>query len=270
MTGTLDEKECLNRSRAACVENIRNLNVWGSSLHDISIIKNCINLEVLNLSVNDVHSLKDLSHCPRIKEVYLRRNKIHNLEEIKFLKNLPNLQVLWLADNPCTQSESYRHTVIHNLPNLVKLDSCIITEEDRELAKEQGILFDKDENLPDFDGLELDKTLTTTSLRQFLCKQKSVDEEKPLPKEQVEGKQDKEVEPRQSFDGESKQDEETISKHLPEQLEYPTETFKSNTLAAILLLLNDLSEEELSEVKLQTEKLIVLKSTSCAESLLVD
>lgn len=268
MVGVLEQKECLNRSRAACLENIRNLNVWGSSLHDISIVKNLINLEVLNLSVNDVHSLQDLSHCPRMKEVYLRRNKIHDLEEIKFLKNLPNLQILWLADNPCTQNENYKHTIIRNLPNLVKLDSCVITEEDREIAKEQGILFDKDESLPDYDGLELDKTLTTTFLQEFLCKQKSVVEEKPLPEQEIEEKAEIAVDPIQSMDL-SQSIDETVSNET-EELDSTTQTVQSNTLSAILLLLNNLNKEELGNVKVQTEKLIQLKSKNCTKSLLVD
>lgn len=274
MVGVLEKEECLNRSRAVCLENIRNLNVWGSSLHDISIIKNLINLEVLNLSVNDVHSLQDLSHCPRIKEIYLRRNKIHDLEEIKFLKNLPNLHILWLADNPCTQNENYKYTVIRNLPNLVKLDSCTITEEDREMAKEEGILFDEDENLPDYDGLELDKTLTTTFLKQFFCKQKAVIEEKPLQEQKIEEKYEIVREPQiHSLNGEVNVSihnfNSTISNETQE-LESSTQTIKSNALSAILLLLNDLNKEELCDVKEQTEKLILLKSKSCAKSLLID
>lgn len=270
MVGVLEQKECLNRSRAACLENIRNLNVWGSSLHDISIIKNLINLEVLNLSVNDVNSLQDLSHCPRIKEVYLRKNKVHELEEIKFLKNLPNLQILWLADNPCAQNENYKHTVIRNLPNLVKLDSCMITEEDRKIAKEQGILFDKDEDLPDYDGLELDKTLTTTFLRQFLCKQKSVVEEKPLSEKETEERVEIVVEQSHSLVDEVNQSNDEITSNENQELESSTQTIKSNTLSAILMLLKDLNEEELCDVKVQTEKLILLKSKNRTEGLLVD
>lgn len=310
MVGTLDEKECLNRSRASCLENIRNLNVWGSSLHDISIIQNLINVEVLNLSVNDVITLKDLSYCPRIKEVYLRRNKINDLKEIRFLKNLSNLQILWLADNPCTQDENYKNTVIRNLPNLMKLDSCVITEEDRKTANEQGVLFPKDENLPDYEGLELDKTLTTTVLRHFLCKQKSLVEEKPetqstvseeliLSKELTKEKlllehvskeltkdkllqdqiksiivDEKRQEPEVQFEIVSNDNEESRQNDtkdiLTENVDC-TQARKSNTLSAILILLNDLEEKELDAVKLQTERLIShIKSENGTKDLLQD
>ena len=61
---------------------------------------------------------------PKIKEVYLRKNCITDLGEITYLRNLPRLQVLWLSDNPCTEDESYRATIIRNLPNLKKLDNA--------------------------------------------------------------------------------------------------------------------------------------------------
>ena len=40
-----------------------------------------------------------------------------------YLKHLPQLRVLWLSENPCTDVEHYRFTVIRNLPGLVKLDN---------------------------------------------------------------------------------------------------------------------------------------------------
>ena len=58
-----------------------------------------------------------------MKELYLRKNMIRDLDEIKFLKNLPRLTVLWLSDNPCTNVNHYRETVIRNLPHLKKLDN---------------------------------------------------------------------------------------------------------------------------------------------------
>jgi hypothetical protein len=42
---------------------------------------------------------------------------------------------LWLADNPCSEVEDYRQTVLHNLPQLQKLDDIIVKPEEI-----QGIL----------------------------------------------------------------------------------------------------------------------------------
>lgn len=66
-----------------------------------------------------------------IQELYLRKNCINDLREIRFLIKLPTLKVLWLHDNPCAMVDNYREIVIHHLPNLVKLDNNIITQEER-------------------------------------------------------------------------------------------------------------------------------------------
>lgn len=45
------------------------------------------------------------------------------MDEVKHLQCLPSLRVLWLCDNPCASSASYRDTVISMLPHLSKLDN---------------------------------------------------------------------------------------------------------------------------------------------------
>lgn len=63
--------------------------------------------------------------CRRLSELYLRRNRIPSLNELFYLKDLPHLRVLWLAENPCcgTSPHLYRMTVLRNLPHLQKLDN---------------------------------------------------------------------------------------------------------------------------------------------------
>jgi Leucine-rich repeat (LRR) protein len=82
---------------------IKNLNLWGSDLDDISLIKQLPNLEVVSLSCNRISTLVHFGYCPRIIELYLRKNLIADLKEIQHLQNLKNLRVLWLSDNPCSQ-----------------------------------------------------------------------------------------------------------------------------------------------------------------------
>ena len=74
------------------------------------------------LSVNKISTLKDLQNCKNLTELYVRNNTISDLDEVFYLKSLPNLKVLWLADNACAQNEHYRLTVLRNLPNLISLD----------------------------------------------------------------------------------------------------------------------------------------------------
>ena len=59
----------------------------------------------------------------RLRELYLRRNVIKDLNEVQFLKDLPYLKVLWLSDNPCSEEQGYRSTILKNLPNIEKLDN---------------------------------------------------------------------------------------------------------------------------------------------------
>ena len=40
-----------------------------------------------------------MSQCQQLSELYLRRNRIASLTELSYLKGLPRLRVLWLAEN---------------------------------------------------------------------------------------------------------------------------------------------------------------------------
>lgn len=81
------------------------------------------NLEVCSLSVNKIQSLRPFASCSRLRELYLRKNSIRNLEEIDHLAQLPELKVLWLADNPVAELPQYKNYVLGKLPGLQRLDS---------------------------------------------------------------------------------------------------------------------------------------------------
>lgn len=111
--------------------SIKNLNLWGNDLEDISIIKEMPNIEICSLSLNKINSLKDFASLKKLAELYLRKNVISELSEAKFLTYCPNLKVLWLQDNPIADHPLYRQYIIRILPNLIKLDSAAITTEER-------------------------------------------------------------------------------------------------------------------------------------------
>ncbi|XP_045052292.2 cilia- and flagella-associated protein 410 isoform X2 [Desmodus rotundus] len=121
----LTRKMVLSRAKASELHNVRKLNCWGSRLTDISICREMPSLEVITLSVNSVSTLEPMSRCQQLSELYLRRNRIASLTELSYLKGLPRLRVLWLAENPCCGADPhlYRMTVLRNLPNLQKLDN---------------------------------------------------------------------------------------------------------------------------------------------------
>ncbi|XP_012916807.1 cilia- and flagella-associated protein 410 isoform X2 [Mustela putorius furo] len=97
-------------------------------------------LEVITLSVNSVSTLEPVSQCRQLSELYLRKNRIPSLAELFYLKGLPRLRVLWLAENPCCGPDPhlYRMTVLRNLPHLQKLDNQPVTEEELSRALLEG------------------------------------------------------------------------------------------------------------------------------------
>ncbi|XP_046955058.1 cilia- and flagella-associated protein 410 isoform X2 [Lynx rufus] len=90
--------------------------------------------------VNSVSTLEPVSRCQQLSELYLRRNRIPSLAELYYLKGLPRLRVLWLAENPCCGPDPhlYRMTVLRNLPHLQKLDNQTVTEEELSRALLEG------------------------------------------------------------------------------------------------------------------------------------
>ncbi len=125
----------IQRTKSDKFAAIKNLNLWGNDLDDISVIKELPNLEVLSLSVNRITTLRDFATCPKLTELYLRKNAIADISEVQYLAPLHHLRVLWLWDNPCAETPNYRLVVIHFLPQLVKLDNTEITGEERDAAK---------------------------------------------------------------------------------------------------------------------------------------
>ncbi|XP_060075982.1 cilia- and flagella-associated protein 410-like [Ylistrum balloti] len=121
----------LARTRASDLESVKKLNFWGSDIENVSVVRRMPNLEVCSLSVNSITTLEDFSYCPNLQELYIRKNKIKDLSEINHLATLPRLRNLWLADNPCADTENYRSIVLKTLPTLQKLDNIVVTESEK-------------------------------------------------------------------------------------------------------------------------------------------
>lgn len=87
-------------------------------------------------SVNGITTFEPFGACHKLRELYVRRNSIADLTEIRHLRSLPELRILWLSENPCATSDQYRLTVIRNLPRLELLDNMRVTDEERAAATE--------------------------------------------------------------------------------------------------------------------------------------
>ena len=62
----LTKEIILEKCKKHNFNDIKNINLWGSDLDDVSIIRQMPNLEVVSLSVNRIQTLEDFSYCPRI------------------------------------------------------------------------------------------------------------------------------------------------------------------------------------------------------------
>ena len=137
MSKKLSRELIAQKVKSDRIESIRNLNLWGSNIEDISIIREMPSLEIVSLSVNKIRTLAPFANLQNLRELYLRRNLIANLNEIKYLTNCENLTVLWLSENPICDNPNYRAVIICILPQLQKLDDIPITDEEREKAEKK-------------------------------------------------------------------------------------------------------------------------------------
>ncbi|XP_042878894.1 uncharacterized protein LOC122257586 isoform X2 [Penaeus japonicus] len=135
----LTEDMVVARSKGSDLHNVRKLNCWGSELSDVSVVRKLPNVEVLSLSVNQIQTLADFQYCPNLQELYIRKNSISDINEVLYLRQLPKLKSLWLADNPCADFEKYRHTVLRALPHLQKLDNVAVDSEEVQQAMVGGL-----------------------------------------------------------------------------------------------------------------------------------
>jgi len=138
----LTEDMIVARTRVSDLAGVKKLNCWGADIDDVSVLKKCHNVEMLSLSLNSIDSLSDFQHCKKLQELFLRKNHINSLRELLWLKDLGKLKNLWLAENPCCggggNENQYRQTVIHNLPQLEKLDNVAISSQERAEALRYG------------------------------------------------------------------------------------------------------------------------------------
>jgi hypothetical protein len=138
MSKKLTPEYVVMRTKCDRLEKLKNLNLWGCDLEDITVLKQIPNLEVVSLSVNRIKSLKEFGTLKHLKELYLRKNFVSDISELRYLEKCPNLKVLWLSENPIADTKDYRKIVIRTLPNLGKLDDNLISVEERNRAMEDG------------------------------------------------------------------------------------------------------------------------------------
>lgn len=126
--GVLKPHMVFYKTRTTSLLDVKNLNMWGFELEDVSICSQMTYVETISFSLNRISSLSAFSQCYNLKNLFLRQNNICDLKEVYYLKDLPNLENLMLSENPVTQIPNYREFVISVLPRLKKLDDIPCTQ----------------------------------------------------------------------------------------------------------------------------------------------
>ena len=116
--------DILSKCKVKSLDEVKNINLWGCDLNNIDIISEMKNLEVASLSLNKISSLKPFQNLHNLKELYLRKNNISDIKEIEYLKQCPNLKIVWIEENPlCQKDPNYQKEIIKELPQIIKLDN---------------------------------------------------------------------------------------------------------------------------------------------------
>ena len=102
--------------------NIKNINLWGNNIDDISLLSEMPSLEIISLSVNYIKDLSVFRNLKNVKELYLKDNLISDFTQIENLKNCTKLKILCLQENPISNQSNYSQKIFEILPFLKKLD----------------------------------------------------------------------------------------------------------------------------------------------------
>lgn len=122
MSKILTLETILSRASSKNPESIKQLNLWGLQVSDISILSKLPLLETLSLSMNHIKDISIFKNMKNIKELYLSDNQISDFSQIENLKNCQKLEKLVLKGNPIINEPGYPKKIIEILPQLKILD----------------------------------------------------------------------------------------------------------------------------------------------------
>lgn len=133
----LTEEMILQKACVKSLEKVRTVNLWRQDLENIWIVRRLQCVESISLVSNRISELQPFAACHHLQELYLRNNLISSLDELKALRGLAKLRILWLMDNPCASLPHYRAFAIYCCPGLSNLDGVGVTTLEREMACRQ-------------------------------------------------------------------------------------------------------------------------------------
>ncbi|KAL6758204.1 hypothetical protein V8C86DRAFT_2600705 [Haematococcus lacustris] len=230
----LTEQIIRGKTRIDKLDDVKNLNLWGQDLDDVSVLAKMPNVEVLSLSVNRISTLKGFRHCLKLQELYLRKNVVQDVTDLQYLSQLTSLRVLWLCDNPCADHPFYRQLVARMVPSVDKLDNMEISASEKEAA-----LLNPD--LGRYLSPELRQRPTSPSLRAAATQQQQ--------QQQQQAYADAQPDPPQQAPQQASQAREGRGGAGPDAARR-----RKNVLYAVMALVAELDEDDLVYVKREIEQ----------------
>lgn len=131
-----------------CIGKLKNLKILGIQTNDIKKIENleeCEDLEelymqqnfitkiegldnnkklrVLDLAYNKVEAIDGLDNNKELTDLWINQNRISDWSSVEYLKNLPNLDTIYLIHNPVSEDKKYVEWIIENLPSMQQIDA---------------------------------------------------------------------------------------------------------------------------------------------------
>lgn len=116
------------------------LNVSSNQLTSLAGVEGCSLLSTLLCADNRLESVHDISpllSCSDLQTLDLRRNDLSDFDElVECLRQLPHLKCLYLEGNPLArQTHDYRKRLVSALPHLTYLDDRPVFDEERHRAE---------------------------------------------------------------------------------------------------------------------------------------
>ncbi|XP_062895361.1 leucine-rich repeat-containing protein 23 [Mobula hypostoma] len=117
--------------------HLRRLYLAGNNIVSLEGLESLVGLQTLHLRENQIEKLDGFSErMASLQYLNLRGNQIIDVQQLKSLRCLPKLRALILAENPCTEDDSYRLEALILLPALHRLDKESFIPEERDEAAE--------------------------------------------------------------------------------------------------------------------------------------
>ena len=91
---------------------------------------------MMDLSCNKITTVTELANFPNLRILYLQGNRIQDVRDLAPLSSLSLLTSLTIHGNPLVAQKNFRPWIVHNLPQITKLDNIPVTARERRDAEQ--------------------------------------------------------------------------------------------------------------------------------------